>query len=55
MSAPARPVMVRRAPVPEGATAMELAGTTSDAESLLVGLLTDVVRMRAPERCFLSK
>jgi len=28
---------------------MELTGSTSDAESLLVGLLTDVVRMRAPD------
>ncbi len=49
MSASAPPLAVQRAFVPEGATALELAGGASGAASLLVGLLTDVVRMRAPD------
>jgi phosphoenolpyruvate carboxylase len=42
-------LVVPRVPVPEGATALELGGTVSDAGRLLVRLLTDVVRMRAPD------
>ncbi|HKV52595.1 MAG TPA: phosphoenolpyruvate carboxylase [Gemmatimonadaceae bacterium] len=61
MSAPAHPLMAQRAPAQEGAPSASHAGTSSvsasgpslalplDAESVLVGLLTEVVRSRAPD------
>jgi len=49
MSAPVRPLLMQRVPVPAGATAMELPEAPSDAESLLVALLSDVVSARAPD------
>ena len=49
MSAPVRGLTMQRAPVPAGATAMELPLAASDAEALLVGLLVDVVGTRAPD------
>ena len=45
----ARPLPLPRAAVPSGAAVMELPGTASESEALLVGLLLDVVRMRAPD------
>ncbi|HKT08122.1 MAG TPA: phosphoenolpyruvate carboxylase, partial [Gemmatimonadaceae bacterium] len=49
MTAPAHALLVPRAAVPAGATAMELPNAASDAEALLVGLLRDVVAARAPD------
>ncbi|MGH7648923.1 MAG: phosphoenolpyruvate carboxylase, partial [Gemmatimonadaceae bacterium] len=40
---------MQREAVPAGLTAMELPAVASGAESLLVGLLADVVRLRAPD------
>jgi phosphoenolpyruvate carboxylase len=50
MAAPSRLVPLQLVPpVPTGATALELPTTGSDAEALLVGLLADVIRVRAPD------
>lgn len=49
MAVPLRPMPVIPVAVPSGATAMELPATGSEAEALLVGLLADVVRTRAPD------